>query len=127
MVWFAERVSGPNGTVTVPASTVEERAAFGGDTLGRGLWLLTALLKLGRRVPWFIAGRALRPVEAIRSEVLAISGDHDAPAGAGARRARRGRRLAETMNEMLDRLERTSSRQREFVSDASTSFAARSP
>jgi signal transduction histidine kinase len=68
---------------------------------------------------WFLAGRALRPVEAIRAEAAAIthttihrrvpvppSGDEVA-------------RLASTMNEMLDRLEDAATRQRRFVSDAS--------
>ena len=68
---------------------------------------------------WVIAGRALRPVEAIRTEVLAISGEtmhRRVPVPAGRDEVRR---LAETMNEMLDRLEAASARQREFVSDAS--------
>lgn len=68
---------------------------------------------------WLLAGRALRPVEAIRTEVEEItastlnrrvpvpeSGDEVA-------------RLAETMNLMLDRLEDASNRQQRFVADAS--------
>src|SRR5262249_60810872 len=66
-----------------------------------------------------LVGRALRPVDSIRSEVEAIS--H----GTLHRRVPVPRardeiaRLAGTMNEMLDRLDRSARRQREFVSDAS--------
>lgn len=66
-----------------------------------------------------VVGRALHPVEAIRSRVAAIGGhdldqrvpvpDSDDEIG----------RLAVTMNEMLDRLEDANERQARFVSDAS--------
>jgi signal transduction histidine kinase len=68
---------------------------------------------------WYFAGRALRPVELIRAEAAAITGSTmyrrvpepgtDDEVG----------RLAHTMNAMLDRLELSSRRQRQFVSDAS--------
>ena len=68
---------------------------------------------------WWLVGRALRPVEAIRSEVADI----------GARELHRRvpkpatgdevEELAETMNEMLARLEDASVRQQRFVADAS--------
>lgn len=68
---------------------------------------------------WLVVGRALRPVERIRTEVAAITGDrldrrvpvpdsHDEIAA-----------LAGTMNGMLDRLDAASRAQRRFVSDAS--------
>jgi signal transduction histidine kinase len=90
------------------------------DALVRGLAvsvpLTTLLLAAG---VWFLVGRVLRPVEAIRSEVADIRGEtldrrvpepatHDEIA-----------RLAATMNEMLDRIERASTEQRRFVVDAS--------
>ena len=78
-----------------------------------------ALVLLVGLLAWYMAGRALRPVEAIRAEAASIthttihrrvpvppSGDEVAA-------------LATTMNEMLDRLEDASTRQRRFVSDAS--------
>lgn len=67
---------------------------------------------------WWLTGRALRPVEAIRSEVAAIdSAEHG-------RRLRVPDRvdeiglLATTMNAMLQRLDESTDRQRRFVADA---------
>ncbi len=68
---------------------------------------------------WILAGRALRPVESIRSEVEVITGStldrRVGVPGSGDEVAR----LARTMNAMLDRLEDSSTRQRRFVADAS--------
>lgn len=68
---------------------------------------------------WYFTGRALRPVEAIRLEAEEITGttmhrrvpepDSDDEVG----------RLARTMNAMLARLETSTQKQRQFVSDAS--------
>jgi signal transduction histidine kinase len=68
---------------------------------------------------WYFTGRALKPVEAIRREAESITGatmdrrvpepDTDDEVG----------RLARTMNAMLDRLETSAQKQRQFVSDAS--------
>jgi signal transduction histidine kinase len=78
--------------------------------------ILIALVALAA---WYFTGRALKPVEAIRSEAESITGstmhrrvpepDTDDEVG----------RLARTMNAMLGRLEDSSQRQRQFVSDAS--------
>ena len=86
------------------------------------LWLLIGvpvLLLVVGGTTWFVVGRALAPVEAIRREVDAISGAElyrrvpqpgsDDEIG----------RLATTMNLMLDRLEGSQARQRRFISDAS--------
>ena len=62
------------GTVTVAVASPLDSAQRSARTLGSGLWWLTILLTVGvGALAWFIAGRALRPVEAIRSEVLAIT------------------------------------------------------
>jgi signal transduction histidine kinase len=78
--------------------------------------LLVALVAL---ITWYLTGRALRPVEAIRLQAESITGSTihrrvpepstDDEVG----------RLARTMNEMLGRLDESSQRQRQFVSDAS--------
>jgi signal transduction histidine kinase len=70
-------------------------------------------------VTWWIVGRALRPVEAIREEVESITA-----ADLGRRvpeppSADEIARLAATMNAMLARLDASHERQRRFVSDAS--------
>jgi signal transduction histidine kinase len=68
---------------------------------------------------WWLVGRTLQPVEAMRSEVAAISSTdlhHRVP------RPDTGDeidRLAGTMNDMLNRLERSVARQQRFVADAS--------
>jgi signal transduction histidine kinase len=70
-------------------------------------------------VLWWVVGRALRPVEAIRAEVAAI-GAHDlerrVPIPSGDDEIAR---LGRTMNEMLERVDHATQRQRRFVADAS--------
>ena len=90
------------------------------ETFGRVISIvvpvLVALIALST---WLVVGRALRPVEAIRSRVAQIGArelDQRVPdPGTGDEVGR----LATTMNRMLDRLQRSSQRQRRFVSDAS--------
>lgn len=68
---------------------------------------------------WVLSGRALRPVEAIRAEVAALSArdlHRRVPEPASSDEVGR---LARTMNAMLDRLEASAGRQRRFVADAS--------
>lgn len=68
---------------------------------------------------WVLVGRTLRPVEAIRREVAAIGGgslDHRVPVPATADEISR---LADTMNDMLERVEQAAERQTRFVADAS--------
>ncbi|HEX5769376.1 MAG TPA: HAMP domain-containing protein, partial [Nocardioidaceae bacterium] len=68
---------------------------------------------------WWLTGRVLRPVEGIRREVASIQG-HElhrrVPVPGGDDEIGR---LASTMNEMLDRVEEATDRQRGFVADAS--------
>jgi signal transduction histidine kinase len=88
--------------------------------LGRALLLSAPLiaLVLGTVIWWFV-GRTLRPVEAIRAQVGAIGGDDlDRRVPVPATEDEVGR-LARTMNDMLDRLERSAEQQRRFVADAS--------
>ncbi len=105
-------------TVLVARSVddVAESTQVVGNLLALGL---PVLLLLVAATTWTVTGRALRPVEAIRSEVEEISSSelhrrvpdppgHDEVA-----------RLAATMNDMLGRLEAGQARQRRFVADAS--------
>jgi signal transduction histidine kinase len=110
----------PQGRRTVvvvrSTETVTEATAAVSGLLAVGLPLL--LVVVGATT-WVLVGRALAPVEAIRAEVDAISGDAlhrrvpDPPAGDEIGR------LARTMNRMLGRLEQAQARQRRLVADAS--------
>ncbi|HEV3211829.1 MAG TPA: ATP-binding protein [Acidimicrobiales bacterium] len=76
------------------------------------------LLIVGLTV-WWLVGRALAPVEAIRAEVAEISSSAlDRRVAEPVVKDEIGR-LAVTMNDMLERLDRSSRRQRTFVADAS--------
>ncbi|MFD8892952.1 sensor histidine kinase [Streptomyces sp. NPDC059566] len=68
---------------------------------------------------WWVTGRALRPVNAIRRELAAVTAselDRRVPDPGGADEIAR---LARTVNDTLDRLERSDARQRQFTADAS--------
>lgn len=84
------------------------------------LWFaVPALIAAVGFAVWYLAGRALRPVEAIRAQAEAITGttlDRRVPEPTSNDEVGK---LARTMNAMLDRLERSSQKQRQFVSDAS--------
>jgi signal transduction histidine kinase len=80
---------------------------------------LPALLVLVGGIIWRVIGRALAPVDAIRSEVDAISTSQLHRRVPQPTNEDEIGRLAQTMNRMLDRLETANSRQRRFVADAS--------
>jgi signal transduction histidine kinase len=113
----ADTPQGPR-TVVVVRSTeaVAEATAVVSALLAVGLPLLLVVVAA---TAWVVVGRTLAPVEAIRSEVDAISAaqlhrrvpDPAADDEVG--------RLARTMNRMLARLEQAQARQRRLVSDAS--------
>lgn len=68
---------------------------------------------------WFVIGQTLEPVEAIRAQVAAI-GDRELDRRVPVPDTEDEiARLAETMNEMLDRLEQAAEQQRRFLADAS--------
>jgi signal transduction histidine kinase len=122
-----DRVAYTREVARAPAGTYRLVAASSLDTVRRGVdavqeGLLVAFPLLVGAVAllvWFLTGRALRPVEAIRSQVEAITGstlDRRVPVP---RSGDEVGRLAHTMNAMLDRLEDASTRQQRFVADAS--------
>ena len=112
-----ESPNGP-GVVLVASSLSPAEAAV--NALRPLLWIgfPITLAAVGATV-WLLTGWALHPVEAMREEADAIS------AAALSRRLPvpeskdEVRRLADTLNRMLDRLEAASISQRQFVSDAS--------
>ena len=105
------------------ASIAETRA--GVDAASRALWIIVpavgAILALAI---WAAVGHVLRPVRAISGRVAAISGstlDERVPEpDSGDEIAE----LAALMNEMLDRLQAASDRQRAFTADASHELRA---
>ncbi|MFJ1756079.1 ATP-binding protein [Kitasatospora sp. NPDC088134] len=110
----------PTGPVTVRVGASLHTADTAEDLTTAALGALSALLVATVGVlTWRTTGRALRPVEAIRSRVAAIGDrelDRRVPEPAGDDEIAR---LARTMNAMLDRLEAAGVRQRRFIADAS--------
>lgn len=112
-------VAGSDGGVVIVGRSLDDvtdarQAMLGGLLLG--VPLLTGLVGL---LTWALVGRALRPVEAMRTEVERISAralDRRLPLPAGDDEIAR---LALTLNRMLERLEAAQRRQRRFVADAS--------
>ncbi|GGJ63663.1 sensor histidine kinase [Streptomyces brasiliensis] len=77
-----------------------------------------AVLALLTAVVWLLTGRALRPVEAMRAQTAEITVSDlgrrlDVPPTADALA-----RLARTLNDLLERLDRATRRQRRFIADA---------
>ncbi|NNL48461.1 MAG: HAMP domain-containing histidine kinase, partial [Acidimicrobiia bacterium] len=117
--------------LTIPATTAEGPAALivgrSLDEVTDGIGILAA--SLASAIPvivialtivvWWLIGRTLAPVEAIRSEVADIGAtrlDSRVPLPESRDEIHR---LAETMNAMLDRLEHAVGAQQQFVADAS--------
>ena len=80
-----------------------------------GFVLLLAVLAA---VVWFFVGATLRPVEVLRAGAEKITGANSADTLPLPNSADEIRRLAETLNSMLARLEVSRRRQRAFVADA---------
>lgn len=116
----AVRSPTPSGLVTVYVASELEQVKETVDSVRRAVRVgAPTLLALAGLLVWVLVGRALRPVESIRSQVAEIS------ASALDRRVPEPPvddevgRLARTMNDMLERLQGSAERQRRFVSDAS--------
>ena len=114
----AERPDGGEAVIYVgfTIERVEDGVRRLRDLLVVGIPLLVVFVAI---TTWYLVGRALRPVEAIRLEVADISTrDLSRRVPVPATRDEIAR-LAGTMNETLDRLEESVERQRRFVGDAS--------
>ncbi|WP_082468723.1 sensor histidine kinase [Sciscionella sediminilitoris] len=108
------------GVKTVVASASTEPVAQA-TSAATGALLIGGpiLLVLVGALTWFGTGRALRPVEAIRHEFARLSA-HELSARMPVPSGRDEiTRLAETLNETLERLDRSVRRQQRFIADAS--------
>jgi signal transduction histidine kinase len=117
--FLAVAEAGPSGQTVVVGRSLETVLESSQVVLSLLFVGAPLLLLLVGAVTWGVVGRSLRPVESIRSEVEAISTEElhrRVPRPGGTDEIAR---LAETMNEMLRRLEEGQARQRRFVSDAS--------
>ena len=117
---LSRRVDGPAGPFVVhvagPLDDIDESV----DALKVSLLVAVPIvtIALGALV-WWLVGRTLRPVEALRAEVTAIGASdlhRRVPVPRGDDEIAR---LAGTMNGMLTRIEDTVERQQRFVADAS--------
>jgi signal transduction histidine kinase len=108
------------GTMTLVAERSLAEVDRSVDSVTRVLVIgVPLLVALVAALTWWLTGRALRPVEAIRAQTAEISGSTIHRRVPEPRTEDEIGRLARTMNSMLDRLEDASLRQRRFVSDAS--------
>jgi signal transduction histidine kinase len=82
-------------------------------------WGVPLLVALVGAVAWVVVGRALRPVEAMRAEVAEITAQDLGRRVPEPKAHDEIGRLATTMNDMLDRLQHATERERRFVADAS--------
>ena len=120
-VVVARGTDSPDGPLVVLAAqsleTVQESTSVVGELLLFGYPLVLLAVAL---TSYWLTGRALAPVEAMRQRVAAIGGTHELSARVPVPPGRDViALLAETMNAMLARLEAGAEAQRRFVGDAS--------
>lgn len=107
------------GGSVVVASALDDVDEAVADLVRTLSWIVPAATVALAAVVWVMVGRTLGPVERMRVEVASIGLeqlDRRVPAPESHDEIAR---LATTMNEMLDRLQRSHQRQQRFVADAS--------
>jgi signal transduction histidine kinase len=115
----ARRVDGPQGPLVVYAAGSLEPVNDSINALKALLAVaVPALVLLVGASTWWLVGRTLEPVEAIRAQVAEISAQRLHQRVPEPQTGDEIFRLAQTMNGMLSRLEEAANRQRSFVSDA---------
>lgn len=114
-------VRAPDGTpmVVVVAQTLESVEVSIGALRSLLLAGVPLLVLLVGGVTFVLTGRSLRPVEAIRRRVAGITAEQLGQRVPVPTARDEVGRLAETMNDMLERLDSAATSQRRFVSDAS--------
>jgi len=101
--------------VAAPAADIDDAVRVVRTSLVVGFAVLLAVLAA---VAWRLVGATLRPVEALRAGAEKITGTGSTDTLPLPDSADEIRRLAETLNDMLGRLESSRRRQRAFVADA---------
>jgi signal transduction histidine kinase len=101
--------------VAAPAADIDDAVRVVRTSLIVGFAVLLAVLAA---VAWRLVGATLRPVEALRAGAEKITGTGSTDTLPLPDSADEIRRLAETLNDMLGRLESSRRRQRAFVADA---------
>jgi signal transduction histidine kinase len=116
---LTRRIDGPDGRVVLhmaaTLSDIEESRDVLAASLTAAVPAMTVLLAA---LVWWLVGRTLRPVDAIRAEVADIGGSdlhRRVPEPAGDDEIAL---LARTMNGMLERVDRAAQQQQQFVADA---------
>ncbi len=116
----SRRAEGPDGEaeihVAAPLDDIDDSTGLLARSLAVAVPGATVVLAC---LVWWLVGRTLRPVEAMRREAAEIGGaglDRRVPVPVGDDEIAR---LARTLNGMLGRIEASSRRQQRFVADAS--------
>lgn len=114
-------VSGPRGSgLVVIVGTSLDQVLDSTAHVTQGLFLGGPLVVLlGSIGAWVLAGRALRPVEKLRAEAAAVSAAKNSPRLPVPDTRDELASLAKTLNDLLDRVQRSLADQRHFVAAAS--------
>ena len=113
----APGLDGRRYTVLVAVATQVESTALGRSTEFALIGAVGLVVLLGA-VTTFAIGQALRPVERMRDQVESIAASRPAPVLEVAPGRDELSKLAETLNQVLDRLRRADDSRRAFVADA---------
>ncbi|NLA34659.1 MAG: HAMP domain-containing protein [Actinobacteria bacterium] len=115
-------VTAPTGDETTKGVFVsavfvdEERNRISGDLRIQGL-VTAAVIAAAALISWITAGRLLRPLRSVTETARTIS-EHDLSQRIPVENDDEVGELAETFNQMLDRLEQSFASQRSFIDDA---------
>ncbi len=117
---LAQVIDAPEGRrVAVAAASLDDRDGALEDLLAQLLIFGPAALLLASLLGYGLATAALRPVEAMREEAATISGAESGQRLSTGRANDELGRLATTLNDMLERLDRALEHERSFIADAS--------
>lgn len=110
---------GPQGAVVLVGKKIEEEEEQLHEFLGAVAGVSAGFLALALAGGWFLASRALRPIERITRAASAISASNLSERIDVAQTESELGKLAKTLNEAFDRLEAAFERQTRFTADAS--------